>query len=404
MENEVEKIELSDMAALYKKQLFEIMKEWAAHTIDDVNGGYITDFGEEWKLISLRKNIWAQARQTYMFAAYYEYSGKQEKWLRLAKAGRDFLVTNAYAGDGRWNYEVSEDGKSIIEGTTTIFTDLFALIALSEYSYVSGDKTDLPLIQQTFERAEKNLKDPYFKDIKPHVWREEIDRHSPYMIAIHSSMVAEQVLGSNITRPFIKFCIDKLLNFFGANESGFLLESLKRDGHVWDTKEGRIVNPGHILEGMWFCIDYARKISDERIIEQALKIIRKTAEAAVDTEYGGVIHRFDCWNQQEDDMVETDTGALKADYKVDWVNCESLYAFALAAVLLKDKESIECFLKQHQFCQRYFRPAEGGDWYPVLDKNGTPVRKNKGGMHRVAFHVPRALMNISGLLETEIAF
>ena len=215
MENEVEKIELSDMAALYKKQLFEIMEEWAAHTIDDVNGGYITDFGEEWKLISLRKNIWAQARQTYMFAAYYEYSGKQEKWLRLAKAGRDFLVTNAYAGDGRWNYEVSEDGKSIIEGTTTLFTDLFALIALSEYSYVSGDKTDLPLIQQTFERAEKNLRDPYFKDIKPHVWREEIDRHSPYMIAIHSSMVAEQVLGSNITRPFIKFCIDKLLNFFG---------------------------------------------------------------------------------------------------------------------------------------------------------------------------------------------
>ena len=82
------------------------------------------------------------------------------------------------------------------------------------------------------------------------------------------------------------------------------------------------------------------------------------------------------------------------------MNCESLYAIALAAVLTGNETSIGQFSQLNQFCQSHFKPEEGGDWYPVLDREGTPLRKNKGGKHRVAFHVPRALMNLSVLFET----
>lgn len=122
METGIKREEAKELAAMYRSQLSDIMEEWAKHTVDPT-GGYITDFGEDWELVSRRKNIWAQARQTYMFAAYYEYSGHEDKWLSLAKQGRDFLVHHAYAGEGRWYYEVSEDGERVIEGTTTIFTD-----------------------------------------------------------------------------------------------------------------------------------------------------------------------------------------------------------------------------------------------------------------------------------------
>ena len=113
-----------------------------------------------------------------------------------------------------------------------------------------------------------------------------------------------------------------------------------------------------------------------------------------------MIHRFDCYGKEGEDTLKTDTGDLRADDKVDWVNCESLYAFALAAVLTGEETAIEQFRQLHQFCQTYFKPEEGGDWYPVLKRDGTPLRKNKGGKHRVAFHVPRALMNLSILFET----
>lgn len=401
MENKIGREDARKLASLYKSQLGEIMEEWAEHTEDMVNGGYITDYGADWKLISLRKNIWAQARQTYMFAAYYECLDQDDRWLSLAKRGRDFLTAHAYAGNGRWNYEVSGDGSTVVEGTTTIFTDLFALIALAQYAAVSGDRSDEELIRETFDHAKQNVMDPKFRDIKPHVWKEEIDRHSPYMIAIHSSMIAEKVLGKETTGPFIEFCVNKLLHFFGENESGFLLESLRRDRTLWDTAEGRLVNPGHIFEGMWFCIDYARSCGDKKTIREALDIIKKTAGRAIDPKYGGVIHRFDCSGKPGKEALKTDTGELKADNKVDWVNCESLYAFALDAVLTEDEASVERFWQQHLFCQKYFRPTEGGDWYPVLERDGKPIRRNKGGMHRVAFHVPRALMNLCLLFEAE---
>lgn len=400
METGIKREEARKLAAVYRSQLADIMEEWAAHTADQINGGYITDFGEDWELVSLRKNIWAQARQTYMFAAYYEYSGYVEKWLDLARIGRDFLVQHAYAGNGRWYYEVSEDGREVKEGTTTIFTDLFALIALAQYASVSGKDGDIGLIQDTFDSVKKNIVNSEFRDIKPHLWRAGIERHSPYMIAIHSSMVAEKVLGKEVTGPFIRFCIDKLINFFGKNESGYLLESLKEDGTVWDTPEGRRVNPGHIFEGMWFCFDYARAKTDEIVMKDSLRIINNTAKVAVDREYGGVIHRFDCYGEAGEETLRTDTGELKSDDKVDWVNCESLYAFALAAVFSEDENAAERFRQLHHFCQLHFKPEEGGDWYSVLDRAGTPLRKNKGGKHRVAFHVPRALMNLSLLFET----
>lgn len=394
----IKREEARQLSAMYKSQLSDIMEEWAEHTADP-EGGYITDFGEDWKLVSRRRNIWAQARQTYMFAAYYEYCGHGEKWLSLAKTGRDFLVRHAYAGEGRWYYEVSEDGKEVMEGTTSIFTDLFALAALAQYASASGDQTDYALIRETFDSAEKHIMDPEFRDIKPHVWRKGIERYSPYMIAVHSSMTAEKVLGKEVTGPFIDFCIHKLLYFFGENESGYLLESLNEDGSVWDTAEGRIVNPGHIFEGMWFCIDYARGTGDD-VVSRALTMIQETARAAVDRTHGGVIHRFDCYGKEGENTLKTDTGELQADDKVDWVNCESLYAFALAAVLTGDETAAEQFRRLHQFCQTYFKPEKGGDWYPVLKRDGTPLRKNKGGKHRVAFHVPRALMNLSMLFET----
>ena len=51
--------------------------------------------------------------------------------------------------------------------------------------------------------------------------------------------------------------------------------------------EGRIVNPGHIFEGMWFCIDYARGMDDD-VISSALSIIQDTAEKQQLTGHMGV--------------------------------------------------------------------------------------------------------------------
>ncbi len=369
----------------YRSWLMEIMEEWGEHTIDPEHGGFDTDFGGNWKLRSHEKNIWAQARQTYMFAAVYQMADQNEKWLSTAKVGRDFLVKYAYAGNGRWNYRLSEDGKNVEEGPCSIFTDLFVLMALSQYAEASGAMGDLPLIEETFESIKQNIEDPDFRDLMPHVWREGICRHSPYMIAVNAVSVAGRALGRERVRPFLDQCIDKVLHFFGENESGFLLESLREDGRVWDTPEGRIVNPGHIFEGMAFCLDEFMKDGEcGEDMDRALDIIRKTAEVSLDRERGGVLGEFD---------YKMPDGRSRD--KIDWVNCEGLYALALAAVLGENDRDAANYRELHNFCERFFRPREGGDWYPLIDRSGNVIRDNKGGKHRAAFHVPRALLRLS---------
>lgn len=395
MNNKLDSETLKTLTTLYRDQLIEIMSEWADHTLDLENGGYLTNFDENWNITGDNKNVWAHARQTYMFAAMYSNIEKNEKWLRVSKAGRDFLVAHANAGNGRWNYELDSTGNKVLVGAHSIFSDLFVLSALSQYAAASDSNNDLQLIKETFEAAEKNIRNPDFKDIFPHKWLEGIERHSVYMIAVNAAGIAGQVLGRDTVRPLIQLCLDKIINFFGNNESGYLLESLKKDGSVWDTEEGRTVNPGHIFEGMWFCIHEAfNDNNQEYILPKALKILDAVSVKAFDKTNGGIIHRFDCYDKPLVEFFDTDPVELEPDYKVDWVHCEALYTLALVAILTEDDERIKTFKDIHGYCQEYFRPESGGDWYPVLAADGKVLKKNKGGKHRVAFHVPRALMNI----------
>lgn len=381
----------SGLAKLYERQCLEVMEEWADQTIDEKNGGFLTDYGENFKLHSRGKNIWAQARQTYMFAACGRWS-HNPKWVSIAKTGREFLVKHAYAGGGRWNYELSEDGKNVLGGTCSVFTDLFVLSALAEYAAAADSKEDLKLITSTFSEIKKNLQDPCFKDLFPHTWVKGIRRFSPYMIAVNAVGIAEPVLGEE-ARVFVDQCMDIMSTLFFEKECGYLLESIREDGSLWDTPEGRSVKPGHIMEGMWFCADQLIRQGREDEMGRILAMIDHVAENAWDREWGGILFRLDCSGRPP---LETE-GEFHSFDKIDWVNCESLYAAALAAVYGGEEGQWMRFQSLHTYCQNYFRPDQGGDWYPALNRQGLPIKKNKGGKHRVAFHVPRALMNLSVL-------
>lgn len=391
------------LAQDYRSQLDTIMALWAARCTDEENGGYLTNFDEHWQLDGREKNTWAQARMCYMFGVMATLPGESRaKWLALAKQGRDFLTAHAYAGDGRWNYAFDEIGATVLEGATSVFTDCFALMALAQYAAASGSDADMACILETFGALAANIPNPAFRDIKPHPWQPHIVYHAPYMIAVGAAGTAAAVLGDETTGPFLRLCMDQVLRFFPNNDSGYLLESLDRDGAVVNTPNGRTVNPGHIFEGMWFCIDEAGRLGmEDEVLDTALSIIRHTADAALG-ENGGILHRFDCFGLATEGTIPTDTGDLYATDKVDWVNCEGLCALAYAAAKGGGEADIHRFLTQHEYCMKHFVSPDG-EWYPLLEADGKVRRKNKGGRHRVAFHVPRTLWKMSRLFEAMAA-
>ncbi|NMA65656.1 MAG: hypothetical protein GX957_05365, partial [Clostridiaceae bacterium] len=198
---ELNKATAEKFEQIYNSQLYEIMEEWAEHSVDEEYGGYLTNFDENWNLTGTQKNIWAQARQTYMFSAMYSNIDQDERWLKIAKTGRDFIISHAYANNGRWNYELDRTGKDVLKGTISIFTDMFVLSALSQYAFASKDLNDLQLIEETFLSIRENVVNPHFKDIFPHKWQQGILRHSVHMIAINAAGIAGLILGREKVRP-----------------------------------------------------------------------------------------------------------------------------------------------------------------------------------------------------------
>ncbi len=70
-----------------------------------------------------------------------------------------------------------------------------------------------------------------------------------------------------------------------------VLENVAVDGtaRLYYT-EGRIVNPGHDIEGVWFLLEYARKTGDAALVAKAEEIFNWAITAGWDKEYGGLLY------------------------------------------------------------------------------------------------------------------
>jgi N-acylglucosamine 2-epimerase len=89
----------------------------------------------------------------------------------------------------------------------------------------------------------------------------------------------------------VKDNIDQVFTTF-LDPRGFFRENV---GAEDDCFEGRVVNPGHTLEALWFIMDVATKVlgNASELIEKAGDCILKTLEFGWDKEYGGIFYFLD---------------------------------------------------------------------------------------------------------------
>jgi len=393
----MENAKIRELAEFYRKHLLEdVMPFWEARTRDETAGGYLTCFDRAGNVTDPGKYIWFQARQAYMFAALYNQVEPRPLWLDLARCGRDYLVENAYAGDGRWNYRLDRKG-NVLEGTISIFTDGYALAALSEFATASNSSEDRPLIQDTYDALERSTRDPEFKDLFHDTWDPRFKRHGVYFIALDSAQVARQVLGDEITRPLIDLCLHEILYVFANDETQTHYDNIGRDGSVLDIEECRVLNPGHTLESMWFCIEEGLHRGHRETVDRALTITDWAYERGYDREHGGIVSFLDASGKEPKQMDwHKETNMMWHD-KAWWVHSEALHTLALAVVHRGNEESdLDRFLDLHSWCQKHFYDPEYGEWYAELHRDGTPKLTDKGTIWKAAYHLPRALMKIAG--------
>ena len=162
-----------------------------------------------------------------------------------------------------------------------------------------------------------------------------------------------------------------------------MFENIAPDASHIDCFEGRLINPGHGIEAMWFMMDIAQRRGNKELINQAVDVTLNILNFAWDKKHGGLYYFMD--------IDGNPPQQLEWDQKLWWVHLESLVALAMGYRLTGRKECWEWYQKMHDYTWTHFSDAEYGEWFGYLNRRGEVLLNLKGGKWKGCFHVPRAM-------------
>ena len=390
---------IKELAAYYRKSLIEdIVPFWESRVLDEEKGGYFNCFDREGNLYKDVKPGWFVGRNLYIFSALYNKIERRPKWLEIAESGRRFLMEKAYAGNGRFNYMMDRDGNPI-KGTTSIFTDHFAVKGLFEYIEASGSDEDRDLAVSLYKQLITNVQDRSLLE------GEGLDprfiAHAHNFMTMIVAMEAKRVLGDE-TKKVIDECIQRSLYSFVDDELKATLESVSPSGKPLYEDQGRLVDPGHTLESMWFCMTEAIDRKDKNIISRASQLLDWVIHRGWDDKYGGFYQYMDITNESPEKRYHYNT-YVDVDVhwtdKIWWVQAEGLYALALSALLTDNQKHFDRFLRLHEFCKKYLADPQYGEWRSFVHRDGSSFDDRKGFELKGPYHVVRSHMMLTNLFE-----
>ncbi len=394
---------MENIKNLYKAHLLhDILPFWEERTEDKINGGYVTAFDRTGRIIDCNKYMWLHGRQLWMFSAMYNKIEKREKWLHLAQTGCAFLIRHGYAGNGRWHYCLTAEGK-VTTGPVSVFSDMFILAGLCEYYCASKDESILPYIIATYTMLESTIFKDEIHNVFPYKEELSYKRHGIYSIALNTAVIAAQVLGRKRTKDFIQYCVNEILYSFSKDEAETVFEVITKENKTIDNAEGNLINPGHIIQSSWFCIEAGRDILENtKIQERAMKLAEWAWKIGYDEEYGGMFSFVKVGGGQPEYTQWHKHKKVKWDDKIWWSHAEALYTYALIAFHTNSISDMKRYKMLYEYCiSKFFDPIYK-EWYTCLTRQGIPSIDSKGndkGIQKCAFHLPRAFMKLTLLFE-----
>lgn len=385
--------DLKSYALLYRKELLEhVIPFWEKKSPDPDYGGYFTCLNREGKVYDTDKFMWLQGRQVWMFSMLYNQVEKKQQWLDMAILGADFMLKHGMDDSGNWYFSLTREGKPLVQ-PYNIFSDCFAAMAFAELYKATQDSKHKDIAVRTYENIIARQDNPKGKWNKCVPATRDLKNFSLPMILCNLSSILEDVIGKEKTETMIPALVNDIMTDFLQKEEGIILENVYPDGTFCDSFEGRVVNPGHGNESMWFLMDVAVKCNMPGLIKQCEEILIRTTEFGWDKQFGGIFYFLD--------IKGSPVQQLEWDQKLWWVHIESMISFAKAYKLTGNPKSKEWFLKLHDYTWNHFRDSDyGGEWFGYLTRQGQPLLMSKGGKWKGCFHVPRGLYQLWKIFES----
>lgn len=130
------------------------------------------------------------------------------------------------------------------------------------------------------------------------------------------------------------------------------------------TIDGRIINPGHGIECMWFVMDAAHALGETALIARAADALEDQLVFGWDETHGGIFYFLDALGKPPQQ--------LEWDQKLWWVHIETLIALLLGWKLTGRASLLQWYQKVHDYTWSHFPDPQHGEWYGYLNQRGDP--------------------------------
>jgi N-acylglucosamine 2-epimerase len=384
-------METTKLIQQYKTELLEnVIPFWEKYSKDEQFGGYFTCLDRHGKVFDTDKFIWLQGRQVWMFSSLFNRLESRPEWLEMALHGAEFLQKFGHDSDLNWYFSLTREGKPLIE-PYNIFSDCFATMAFGQLFMATGNEEYALIAKKTFHNILKRIENPKGSFSKTVPGTRPLKGFSLPMILCNLSLEIEQLLTPELVEETIQTVLSEVMDVFYKKDTGLILENVNPDGSFSDSFEGRLLNPGHAIEAMWFIMDLSVRLKRPDLAQKAAEIALRTLKYGWDKEFGGIFYFLDIKGHP--------VQQLEWDQKLWWVHVETLITLIKGYQLTGNMECLEWFEKVHDYTWTHFPDPEYGEWYGYLNRRGEVLLPLKGGKWKGCFHVPRGLYQVFTTLE-----
>ena len=372
------------LANFYQNALLQdVIPFWEKYSLDREKGGYFTCLDREGTVYDTDKFIWLQNRQVWLFSTLSNQLEKRQNWLDIATHGADFLAKHGRDADGNWYFSLDRAGNPLTQ-PYNIFSDCFAAMAFSQYALAMGDEESKAIALQAYNNVLRRKDNPKGQYSKTYPGTRSLKSLAVPMILANLTLEMGWLLSPQTLETVLAQTVKEVMTDFLDAERGLMFENVQPDGSHLDCFEGRLINPGHGIEAMWFIMDIANRSNDQQTIHQAVDVVLNILNFAWDQEYGGLYYFMDVEGHPPQQ--------LEWDQKLWWVHLESLVALAMGYRLTGRAECWEWYQRLHDYSWSKFADPEYGEWFGYLNRQGEVLLNLKGGKWKGCFHVPRALL------------
>jgi len=389
----------------------KLLPFWIENSVDTEYGGFLTYFDRNGEPTGqTTKTLLCQERMVFTMASAHRAGLGGGKCLELARQGLEFMIEHYWdAEHGGWFWVADREGE-VIDDSKIMYGQNFGVYAPSELALAGGGDLGRDYALRTFEAIQVGATDTLhggYYEMLHRDWspkpggayggdRKSLDIHMHMMEALTNLYeMTRSPLHERKLRDVVTILLTRMLDpVHGTGIAQFALDWTPLEAimfrNVWGSDRDHAGKPrplnntsfGHNVELAWLLKHTVDILGDpiEPYLEPIRKLYDHCVRYGIDPKYGGV-------------YVEGPTDGPARDLQKEfWQQAEVLVGMLDACLLFGERKYWDAFAKTMDFLWDHGINHEVGEWYALLDRDGTVLWDYLGHAWKISYHTVRSMI------------